>query len=109
MTALEQTCTRQPNPQAAWIHHIHAAGGTGSSNTMVAVFIGLVVCCGWSRDVTSSSYVKNGTKNNLKMRLTVLLFVPHWCTLHQQLTLSCPGCPLGVIYLYSTLHVIYIL
>ncbi len=37
---------------------------------MVLVFVGCLCCCGWTRDVTSSLYVKNGTKNNLKMRLT---------------------------------------
>jgi hypothetical protein len=62
MAALELACTRPPNPQAAWIHQIHAAGGMGGSTTMVAVFIGLVVFCGWTRDITSSSNVKNGTK-----------------------------------------------
>jgi hypothetical protein len=51
-----------PIPQAAWIHQIHAAGGMGGSTTMALVFIGLVMCCGWSHDNTSSSYVKNGTK-----------------------------------------------
>jgi hypothetical protein len=60
MLALEQTSARPPNPQVAWIHQIHAAGGTGSSTTMVAVFIGLIVGCGWSCDIISSSYVKNG-------------------------------------------------
>jgi hypothetical protein len=60
--ALEQTCARPPKPQAVWIHQIHAAGGMGGSATMVAVFIGLVVCCGWSCDVTSSSYEKLGQK-----------------------------------------------
>jgi hypothetical protein len=60
--ALEQIHTRPPNPQAVWIHQIQAAGGTGGSITMVAVFSLLVVCCGWSHDVKSSSYVENGTK-----------------------------------------------
>jgi hypothetical protein len=44
---------------------------------MVAVLIGLVLCCGWSCDVTSSLYVINGT-NNLKMRLIAFRFDPHW-------------------------------
>jgi hypothetical protein len=66
MAALEQTCTRLATPQGVWIHQIHAARGTGSSTTMVVVFIGLVVCCGWSGDVTSSLYVKNGTKITLR-------------------------------------------
>ncbi len=60
----------------AWIHRIHTAGGASSSITMVVVFVGCLCSCGWTRDVTSSSYVKNGTKNNLKMRLMVLLFDP---------------------------------
>jgi hypothetical protein len=55
-----------PNPQAAWIHQIHSAGGTGGSTNMVMVFIGLVVSCGWPCDVTSSLYVKNGTKITLR-------------------------------------------
>jgi hypothetical protein len=38
MAALEQTCARPPNFQAAWIHQIHAAGGGGGSATMVMVF-----------------------------------------------------------------------
>ncbi len=37
-----------------------------------------VVCCGCSRDVTRPSYVKIGTKNNLKKRLPALLHAPHW-------------------------------
>jgi hypothetical protein len=64
--ASERTCARPPNPQAAWIHQIHAAGGTGSSTTMVAVFIGLVVCCGWARDFMSLSYVKTDAKITLR-------------------------------------------
>jgi hypothetical protein len=38
MAALERTCARPPTPQVAWIHQIHAAGGTGGSATMVMVF-----------------------------------------------------------------------
>ncbi len=47
-------------------------GGMESSNprsgsiTMVVVFVGCLCCCGWTRDVTSSSYVKNGTKITLR-------------------------------------------
>jgi hypothetical protein len=62
MAALERICARPPNLQVVCIHQIHTAGGTGGSTTMVAVFIGLVVCCGWSCDVTSSLYVKKCTK-----------------------------------------------
>jgi hypothetical protein len=76
MEALELTCARRPNPQAVWIHQIHAAGGAGGFTTMVAVIIGLVVCCGWSFDVTSLLYVKKWYKNNLMMRLTALLSPP---------------------------------
>ncbi len=54
MAALAQTCARPPISQVAWIHQINAAGGMGGSTTMVAVFIRLVVCCGWSRDFKSS-------------------------------------------------------
>jgi hypothetical protein len=32
----------------------------------VVVFVGCLCCCGWTRDVTSSSYVKNGTKITLQ-------------------------------------------
>ncbi len=64
--ALEQTCARPPSPQVEWIHQIHTAAEKGGSTTMVAVFIGLVVCCGWTRDITSSSYAKNGTKITLR-------------------------------------------
>jgi hypothetical protein len=43
---------------------------------MVVVFVGCLCCCGLTRDITSSSYVKKWYKNNLKMRLTVLLSDP---------------------------------
>jgi hypothetical protein len=52
--AMEQTCARPPNAWAVWNHQIPAAVGTGGFTTMVVVFIGLVVCCGWTCDVTSS-------------------------------------------------------
>jgi hypothetical protein len=35
--AYERTCARPPTPQAAWVHQIHAAGGTSGSTTMVMV------------------------------------------------------------------------
>jgi hypothetical protein len=53
-------------PSAAWIHLIHATGGASGSITMVVVFVGCLCCCGWTRDVTSSSYVKYGTKITLR-------------------------------------------
>jgi hypothetical protein len=64
---LDNTCTRPPARQAAWIHQIHAAGGPSGSITMVVVFVGCLCCCGWTRDVTSSLYVKNGTKISLRL------------------------------------------
>jgi hypothetical protein len=30
------------------------------------VFVGCLCCCGWTRDITSSLYVKNGTKITLR-------------------------------------------
>jgi hypothetical protein len=30
------------------------------------VFVGCLCCCGWTRDVTRPSYVKNGTKISLR-------------------------------------------
>jgi hypothetical protein len=64
--ALEQTCTRPPATRMEWIHQINAAEGVSSSITMVVVLVGSLCCCGWTRDVTSSSYVKNGTKITLR-------------------------------------------
>ncbi len=74
--ALKNECARPPATPTVWIHQIHAAGGASGSITMVVVFVGCLCCCGWTRDVTSSSYVKKWYKNDLKMRLTVLLFDP---------------------------------
>jgi hypothetical protein len=31
------------------------------------VFVGCLCCCGWTCDVTSSLYVKNGTKITLRL------------------------------------------
>jgi hypothetical protein len=59
-----------------WIHQIHAAGGVSGSITMVVLFVGCLCCCGWTRDITSSSYLKKWYKNNLKMRLMAFL---NWC------------------------------
>jgi hypothetical protein len=58
--------TRPPAPWAAWYHQIQAAGGASSAITMVVVFVGCLCCCGLTRDVTRSSYVKNGTKITLR-------------------------------------------
>jgi hypothetical protein len=49
-----------------WIHRIPTAGGASGSITMVVVFVGCLCCCGLTRDVMSSSYVKNGTKITLR-------------------------------------------
>jgi hypothetical protein len=59
-------CARLPTHQAVWIHQIHAVGGASGSITVVVVFVGCLCCCGMTHDVTSSSYVKNGTKITLK-------------------------------------------
>jgi hypothetical protein len=63
----------------AWYHRIHTSGGVSGSIAMVVVFAGCLCCCGLTRDVTSSLYVKYGIKNYLKMRLTALLFDPPTC------------------------------
>jgi hypothetical protein len=68
-----------PATRTVWINQIHAAGGARGSITMVVVFVGCLRCCGWTRDVKRSFYVKYGTKinkNYLKMRFTVVLFDP---------------------------------
>ncbi len=70
IATLDNICARPPAPRVAWNHWIHAAGGVSGSITMVVVFVGCLCCCGWTCDVMSSLYVKNGTKNNLKTRLT---------------------------------------
>ncbi len=67
--ALKQTWARPPATRTVWIHWIHAAGGASGSITMVVVFDGCLCCCGWTRDVTSSSYVKKGTKITLRLGL----------------------------------------
>ncbi len=64
--ALENICARPPATRMLWIHWIHAAGGASGSITMVVVFVGCLCCCGWTRDVPSSSYVKNGTNITLR-------------------------------------------
>jgi hypothetical protein len=51
---------------AAWIHRLHTAGGARGSITMVVMVVVCLCCCGWTCDVTSSSYVKNGTKITLR-------------------------------------------
>jgi hypothetical protein len=49
------------------IHQIHAASRANGSPTMVGVFIALFVGCGgWSRDVTSSSYVEKYQETTLQ-------------------------------------------
>jgi hypothetical protein len=62
--------------QTTWIHRIHTAGGASGSITMVVMFVVCLCCCRWTHDVMSSSYVKNSTKNNLKMRSMALLSDP---------------------------------
>jgi hypothetical protein len=55
-----------PTPWAAWNHQIYAAGGASGFTTMVVMFVVCLCCCGWTRDITSSAYVKNGTKITLR-------------------------------------------
>jgi hypothetical protein len=64
--ALENICARPPATRTLWNHQIHAAGGASGSITMVVVFVGCLCCCGWTRDIASSLYVKNGTKITLR-------------------------------------------
>jgi hypothetical protein len=63
VTALANPLDGSPARWIGQIHQIHAAGRAYGSATMVGVFIALFVGCGgWSRDVTSSSYVKSTRK-----------------------------------------------
>jgi hypothetical protein len=39
MAATEKGCAKPPTPQAAWVHHIHAAGGENGS-----IMVGMFVC-----------------------------------------------------------------
>jgi hypothetical protein len=66
IVALDNICARPPTPWAAWNHQIHAAGEASGSTTMVVMFVVCLCCYGWTRDVTSSTHVKNGTKITLK-------------------------------------------
>jgi hypothetical protein len=43
---------------------------------MVVVFVGCLCCCGLTCNVTSSVYVKNGTKSNPKEGLGGVTFCP---------------------------------
>jgi hypothetical protein len=65
-SGLKNEWARPPTTWAAWYHQIHAAEGASGSITMVVVFVGYLCCCGWTRDVTRPSYVKNGTKITLR-------------------------------------------
>jgi hypothetical protein len=56
--ALERTCARPPTPRLVWYHWIHTTGGASGAITMVVVFVGCLCCCGLTRDITSSLYVK---------------------------------------------------
>ena len=44
-----------------WMHQLYVAGGASGSATMVAVFVLVLVCCGFA-SLVSSLYVENGTK-----------------------------------------------
>ncbi len=74
--ALEWTCARPPANWTVWIHWIHVAGGASGSITMVVVFNGCL-CCLWM-DLGCHKLIvcKKWYKDNLKMRLTALLFGP---------------------------------
>ncbi len=65
--ASERTWARPPATWMVWIHWIYAAGGASGSITMVVVFVGCLQCCGWTRDVTSSSYVKRYERITLRL------------------------------------------
>jgi hypothetical protein len=82
MAASKKACTRLPTPPVVWVHQIHTPGGASGSATMVMVFARLfVLFCAVLQLMTSQSgslYVKNVWQHILKMRLMVLLFVPHW-------------------------------
>jgi hypothetical protein len=44
---LPDTMDRSPARWIALIHQLHIAGEEGGSTTMVAVFLPVLVCCGW--------------------------------------------------------------
>ncbi len=94
---LGNICARPPATQTAWIHWIHAAGGVSGSITMVVVFVSCLCCCGLTRDDTSSSYVKNGTKISLRWGLRHY-FLIHlgmhytWRDILESLKLFCDAC-----------------
>ncbi len=80
--ASDNICARPPTTWTVWIHRTHTTGGASSSITMVVVFVGCLCCCGLTRDFTSSSYVKNGTKitydevNDVTFRPTSTCTIP---------------------------------
>jgi hypothetical protein len=62
MEALEQTCARPPNSQAAWIHQIHAVGGVDGSTTIMVVFV-VCLCVVVDGLVTSRAHrMSKGTR-----------------------------------------------
>jgi hypothetical protein len=65
--SLGQYMRKAARPSGGMDSSNHAAGGASGSITMVVVFVGCLYCFGWTRDVTSSSYVKNGTKITLRL------------------------------------------
>ncbi len=86
--ASKNECARLPATRAEWYHWIHAAGGASGSITMVVVFVGCLCCCGWTRDITRPSYVKNCTKITLRRGYVGLHFDPHWGAPHQYWTMQ---------------------
>ncbi len=79
--ASEQTWARPPTTRTVWIHRIHAAGGASGSITMVVVFVGCLWCCGWTRDVTSSLYVKRYERITQGRVMGVIKWLTQACTI----------------------------
>ena len=56
MVASEKSCGRLPVPPAAWIHHIHTAGGANGSTMMIL----LSCCCAFCAVVCAFCAVSSG-------------------------------------------------
>ncbi len=65
------------------INHLRVAGGTSGLATMVMVFVPVIVCCDCCCMDLSLSYVKKWYNITSSIRLTALLFVPHWHAPHR--------------------------
>ncbi len=85
MVASDNICARPPTPWVVLNHQIHATGGvSGPLPWRWCLLCVPNVCCGWSCDVTSSSYVKKLQKHNPKVRSRIYFFVPPKPVPHQQ-------------------------